>query len=328
MHITDHTISVNSIQKQGTEWNEWRIPGVLLLLSYVFLIAFFWDTVRSLVDSWWVSRTFAHGFVVLPATCYLVWCYRPLWIHQVPTPDRWGLGALTLLTTGWILGAIAGVLWLQQAMVIAMIPGLAWAILGINIVKVLAWPFGFLVFMLPVGTSIEPWLQEFTAWFVKVGLRLAHIPYVSEDYNQIVITTGVWDVARDCGGLRYLLPGLALGTVFSMLIHRHPFHRWCFLVFCTGMLMIANGLRAYGVILVDYYGIADGTDHRLFSYTIYGLTIPFLFWIGLKWKERALTGSAEDRVNVQQGNFDLRKMVFTAFAAVLILAIGRLALIL
>ena len=49
--------------------------------------------------------------------------------------------------------------------------------------------------MLPVGTSIEPWLQDFTAWFIHVGLQLTNIPhiYLHENY-QIVITQahGKW----------------------------------------------------------------------------------------------------------------------------------------
>lgn len=222
---------------------------------------------------------------------------------------------------------MADMLWLQQAAVVAMLPGLLWVILGIRIVRILAWPLGFLFFMLPVGTSIEPWLQEFTAWFVQVGLRLSQIPHFSDNTHQIVMTTGVWEVAQDCGGLRYLLPGLVLGTAFAILIYRQPFRRLAFLALCAVTLMIANGLRAYGVIIGDHFGIADGTDHRVFSYSIYGVTISLLCWIGLQWSDNGPAASVGDRVLARQGCFDIRKSIVMAVAAVSALVMDRLSVL-
>jgi exosortase A len=325
MKKVEHTIPASFAQDNQLIWSEWSTPGLVLFLASLFMAGLYWDTVQSMVSVWSTSRTFAHGYLVLPAAGYLIWCYRPLWMHQVPVPSLWGLGAVVLLEVGWLIGSWADVLWLQQAAVVAMLPGLLWAIVGEKIFGAVAWPLGFLFFMLPVGTSIEPWLQDFTAWFVQAGLRLAQIPHFSDNGHQIVITTGVWEVARDCGGLRYLLPGLALAAAFAMLIYRQPFRRLAFLVLCAGTLMIANGVRAYGVIIGDYFGIADGTDHRMFSYTIYGLTIPLLFWIGLKWSDTGSTASMEDRVVARQGGFDTRKNIAMAIAAVSILAIGRLS---
>lgn len=327
MKRAEHTIPMSVAQDERLDWSEWGTTGLILFLASFVLVGLYWDTVQSMIRVWRSSRTFAHGFLVLPATCYLVWCYRPLWIHQVPVPSLLGLSALALLGGGWFIGSVADMLWLQQAAVVAMLPALMWAILGRQIVRTVAWPLGFLFFMLPVGTSIEPWLQDFTAWFVQVGLRLSQIPHFSDKTHQILITTGVWEVARDCGGLRYLLPGLVLGTAFAILIYQQPFRRLAFLAFCAGTLMIANGLRAYGVIIGDHFGIVDGTDHRVFSYSIYGLTIPLLFWIGLRWSDNGPTASIDDRVIARQGCFDTRKSLVMAVAAVSALALGRLSVL-
>jgi exosortase A len=328
MRKAEPTIPTSFAQDDRLDWSEWSTTGLILFLASLVLVGLFWDTVQSMIDLWSSSRTFAHGFLVLPATWYLIWCYRRLWIHQIPVPSPWGVAALLLLGGGWFVGSMADMLWLQQAAVVAMLPALMWAILGTGIVKALAWPLGFLFFMLPAGTSIEPWLQDFTAWFVQVGLQLAQIPHLYDANHQIVMTTGVWAVARDCGGLRYLLPGLALGAAFAMLIYQRPSRRLAFLVLCAVILMIANGLRAYGVIIGDHFGIADGTDHRVFSYSIYGLTIPLLFWIGLRWSDNGPTASIDDRVLARQGCFDIRKSIVMAVAAVSVLAIGRLSVLL
>jgi len=278
-----------------------------------------------MTDVWAGSRTFAHGFFVLPATAYLVWCYRDLWMRARLAPSVWGVAALLIMGGGWFIGYLTDLLWLQQVAFVAMFPGLIWAIMGGEIVKILAWPLGFLVFMLPVGTSIEPWLQDITAWFIRGGLEFIHIPYLFEN-RTIVLPTGTWEVARDCGGLRYLLPGLALGYAFATLIYRRSNRRLLFLAFCAIALMVANGLRAYGVIVGDHFGIADGADHRIFSYTIYGVTMPLLVWIGLKWQERTTHGTLPPGNSEPQGDdFDTRKTFMVAVAAVTVLALAPLA---
>jgi exosortase len=192
--------------------------------------------------------------------------------------------ALLVSGSGWLAGHVAGVIWLQQAAVIASFIGLIWTIFGREIARTLSWPLGFLFFMLPVGTSLEPWLQDLTAWFIRAGLDLSGVAYGYEGYH-ISVGSAVWEVAPDCGGLRYLLPGLSLAYAFAGLTYRDMTRRIMFLVVCAGALLVANGIRAYGIIVANHIGIAEGADHRLFSYAIYGVTMPLLFWAALQWKQ-------------------------------------------
>ena len=275
------TIVVSDVQAlQG----EWRSIGLGFVISVVCLIGLYWGTIEKMVETWANSRTFAHGFLVLPATAYLVWSYRDRWIRQDAYPSVWGLSALFITACAWLAAARTGVIWLQEIAVVAMIPGLVLTLFGKDVSKTLSWPLGFLFFMVPGGTSIEPWLQDIATWFVRVGLDLAGIPYLAERHR-FILTTGTWNVDPDCGGLRYLLPGLALGYAFVTLMYRRLSRRFVFLVICAFVLLFANGLRAYGVILGDHLGIADGTDHRVFSYAVYGLVMPLLLWFGLRWQD-------------------------------------------
>ena len=324
--IGDSTIA-GVVPDEQSSWAEWRVTGLILCITSLCVVGLFWGTVRSMIQAWAGSRTFEHGFLVLPATGYLIWSYRYMWMQMVPAPSAWGVAALIVLGSGWIVGYVTEVVWLQQAVVVAMLPGLMWAILGKEIVKTLSWPLGFLFFMLPVGTSIEPWLQDFTAWFIQVGLQLTHIPYHYEDYR-IVLTTGTWEVSPDCGGLRYLLPGLALGYAFATLSYRQPARRLVFLALCAVVLMVANGIRAYGVIVGDYFGIANGTDHRVFSYAIYGLTMPLLFWLGLRWAENMSADTLQHGTLDVRRDLDTRKTVLIAIAAVAVLAVAPLSVLL
>ena len=319
-----HHAATNPVPDDREFWCGWRLMGMVLVLTSLCVIGLFWGTVRSMIDVWADSRTFAHGFLVLPATGYLIWSYRRRWMQLEPAPSIWGVAALVLLEGGWFLGYMAGVVWLQQAAVVAMLPGLVWAILGKDVVKTLSWPLGFLAFMLPVGTSIEPWLQDITAWFIQVGLQFINVPYSYEGYR-FVLSSGTWEVSPDCGGLRYLLPGLALGYAFATLMYRQTTRRLVFLVICAAVLMLANGLRAYGVIVGDHFGIADGTDHRVFSYAIYGVTMPLLLWLGLKWQENTIATACQHNMLAVHRDCDTRKAILFASTAVVVLALAPLS---
>ena len=264
-----------------------------------------------------------HGFLVLPAAGYLIWCRRREWMPLVPTPNSIALVMLMPLGVIWFVGEVTSLIWLQQIAVVAMLPTLAWVVLGNDIVRILAWPLGFLMFMIPVGTSLDPWLQDITARFIEGGLELSGIPYLYKG-RQFVLTSGAWDVAPDCGGLRYLLPGLALGYAYVTLLYRKPSRRFAFLLLCAVVLMVANGIRAFAIIIGDHYGIAEGADHRLFSYSIYGLTMPLLFWWGLKWEERPEKGLPLP-VGESRYCFDTHKPIRMAIIAVTILAVAPIS---
>jgi exosortase A len=302
----------------------WRSPGLCFLISILCVIGLYWGTIERMVEMWANSRTFAHGFLVVPAAVYLIWSYRDLWAKHDAYPTMWGLSALFIAAYAWLVGDARNLIWLQEMAVVAMIPGLMLTLFGKDISTILSWPLGFLFFMVPVGTSIEPWLQDVTTWFVRVGLDLAGIPYLGERHR-FILTTGTWNVDPDCAGLRYLLPGLALGYAFVTLMYRRPSRRIGFLAICTVVLLVANGIRAYTIILGDHFGIADGTDHRVFSYAVYGLTMPLLLWFGLRWQDMTKPSISQHfTVSVREGI--TRRAILMGLAALVILAFGPITM--
>lgn len=50
----------------------WGRTCVLLAVSWVAVMVVYWNTIKTMVDVWAHLRTYAHGFLVLPATLYLV----------------------------------------------------------------------------------------------------------------------------------------------------------------------------------------------------------------------------------------------------------------
>jgi exosortase A len=325
MHIKTDSVPTIAVSNVQALKGEWRSIGLSFVICVLCVIALYWGTIEKMVEIWGNSRTFAHGFLVLPATAYLIWSCRDQWIRQEPYPTIWGICSLSIAACAWLLGGATHVIWLQEIAVVAMVPGLFMTLFGKDVSKTLAWPLGFMVFMVPVGTSIQPWLQDIATWFVRVGLDLAAVPYLAERHR-FILTTGTWNVDPDCGGLRYLLPGLALGYAFVTLMYSRPSRRLVFLAICAVVLLVANGIRAYTIILGDHFGIADGADHRLFSYTVYGLTMPLLLWFGVRWQETMKPSISQNLVTASVRGDVTTKAIVMGFAALVILALAPVSL--
>lgn len=143
----------------------------------------------------------------------------------------------------------------------------------------------------------------------------------------VVIPSKAWEVAPDCGGLRYLLPGLALGYVYAAVMYRDWLRRLSFLCVCFALLMLANGLRAYGIILTDHLGIADGADHRIFSYGIYAIALFVLFQIGLIWRRPGAERVVSERQLEAAHSDPVRNTMTAALWAIAVLTLAPLSLL-
>jgi len=270
------------LQSRGGLLSAWGTVLVTIGLAWPIVLFLCWPTVRTLVDAWMASRTFRHGFFILPATIYLLWVYRQRLLRIVPARSVSGAGLVTLLAWSWWEGHIEEHVFWQQVSLVAMLPALIWALCGTAIFRVLCFPLGLLVFALPIGTAAEGWLRDFTTAFLEVTLNAVGVPLLREGYF-ITIPSSKWEVATDCAGLRYVLPGLALGYMYAAMVYRQALRRVAFLTLCCTLLILANGARAFSIIVFDFVGLADGTDHRVFSYLIYGVTIVLLGWVGTTW---------------------------------------------
>ena len=119
---------------------------------------------------------------MLPATGYLVWCHRDRLRELTPSFHAAGPLLFVTLVCAWFIGERTGDLLVQQMAVVAMLPALILTVMGAATLRRLRFPLGLLVFALPVGTSIEPWLQKMTALFIVTGLDLAGVPHARDGF--------------------------------------------------------------------------------------------------------------------------------------------------
>lgn len=265
----------------------WARAATLAVLASLVTLGLFWPTAWSMVEVWSRSDTFAHGFLILPITLWLVWHRRPHLAAVVPAFSWLGLTAFLVAALVWLAGDVADALVVAQFGLVGMLVGGVWAILGNQAARELVFALGFLFFAIPVGEALVPPLMEFTASFTVGLLRLTGIP-VYRDGLFFSIPSGNWSVIDACSGIRYVIASVTLGVLYAYLAYQSRWRRIVFILVSALVPVLANGLRAYSIVMIAHLSdmkLATGIDHLIWGWVFFGMVMLIIFSIGAIWRE-------------------------------------------
>ncbi|HEY0586059.1 MAG TPA: exosortase A [Pseudoduganella sp.] len=295
------------------------LVGLVMLLPLLV----FHETAWSVVQIWERSETFAHGFLILPISLWLVWRQRAA-LQQLALQPCWP--ALLLLAgcgAAWLLADLAEVGIVRQYALAAMLPLTVLAVLGKRIAGALLFPLAFILFAVPVGESLVPPLIDLTANFTVDALRLTGIP-VLRDGNNFSIPSGNWSVVDACSGLRYLISSITLGCLFAYLSYRTAWRRAAFVLASILVPIAANGVRAYMIVMMGHLSgmtLAVGVDHLIYGWVFFGIVMLLLFWVGSFWREDGQADAAAQAQAQLALPLPLRPLIGGAAAVLAVLAI-------
>lgn len=286
------------------------------------------DTVVSITSIWAKSKTFSHGFLIFPISLFLIWRRRKQLAVLQPQSNVWGLFAVVLASFLWVLAGAANILVAQQFAVIAMVPALVWGLLGTQVISELKFPLAYLVFAVPAGEALIPYLMDFTANFTVKAVQLSGVP-VYQDGLFFSTPNGNFEVAKACSGIRYLIASIALGTLYAFLIYKSFWRRAAFVSAAILVPILANGIRAYGIVMIAHHSnlrFAVGVDHVIYGWLFFGLVMFLLFWLGSLFQEN---DHEEEKVCVtsvtKRGETRLVKTFIAAIVAITIVMAGPIA---
>ena len=281
----DMQISVE--QAQMAHRRIWTVTAGALLLIGFYLLALYHEAVAGAIEVWTNSPTYNHAFLILPICFYLVWERRHLLQQLTPEPNLWFALGLPAFGAVWLLADLASVLEGAQLALVAMMQVVILTMIGLRAYRAFLFPALYMFFLVPTGDYLVPPLQSFTADFSVAALRLLAIP-VFRDGIFISVPTGHFKVAEACAGLRFLIATIAFGFLFANLVYRSYSRRIIFVVLCFVIPVIANGFRAFGIILVAYLSsneLAVGVDHIVYGWVFFSFVLLLLIWIGLQFRE-------------------------------------------
>ena len=263
-------------------------PRLLIVWAVVLLpLLFYAGTALSIEEIWYRSETYAHGYLVLPISLWLVWRQRDR-LAALPMQPYWpALAVLLLCGAAWMAGVLGDVQVVRQYVLAAMLPTAALAMLGLPMARALAFPLLFVLFGVPVGENLIAPLIQVTAGITVEALRWTGLPVLREG-NHISLPSGDWSVVEACSGLRYLVSSFTLGWLYAYLTYRSLWRRALFIVAALLVPVAANGARAYMIVMIGHLSgmkMAVGVDHLIYGWVFFGLVMLVLFWIGNFWRE-------------------------------------------
>jgi exosortase A len=278
----------------------WRRALIQLGLVWLALIALFAADWWAILDQWFNSSTYNHILLVPAIVSWLAWQRRDALLETAPQPSRWGLAAMLAALLLWVLGASAGLSLLRQAGAVALLPASVLLLLGPRAVAVQLFPLAYMGFLVPFGDELVPPLQMITAAITIAMVRQSAIP-ATIDGVFIDTPAGLFEVAEACSGVKFLIAMIALGVLVSNLCFKSWSRRAAFMALCLAVPILANGLRAFGIVWAAQYVGAEtaaGVDHLIYGWVFFALVIAAVLAVSWRYFDRGIDEPMVDRARI------------------------------
>ena len=257
----------------------WGQAAALTLLVGVL----YFDVLRRLVLQWANDPNFSHGFFVPLFSAYIVWQRRQRLAELAIRPSWLGLvvmaGALSVLVVG-VLGAE---LFLSRTSLLLLLAGLVIQLLGWNWLGAMAFPWAFLLLMIPIPAilfnQVAFPLQLLAAQMATGLLSLLGVPVLREG-NVIQLASMSLEVVEACSGIRSLVSLLTLALIYGYLLEPRVWRRVLLALAAIPIAVMANAVRVMGTGLLGEYWNPDkaqGFFHEFSGWVIFVLSLGMLF---------------------------------------------------
>lgn len=259
----------------------WPILFTVLLMGVLYS-----RIVPGMVSDWYHDPNYSHGFLVPLISAYFLYERRGQLRSSAVRPNNLGL----LVVVGSLLLLIAGYVGTEyfsmRSSLIFLIAGIVLYWFGWEILKILALPIGYLLFMVPlpyiVYDAIAFPLKLFVAQYSVKALKAMSIIVLREG-NIIMFPQVVLEVADACSGLRSLMSLLALSVAYAFLSQKVPWKRGVLIAAAVPIAIVTNGFRVIATgVLAQYWGAraAEGFFHEFAGLVVFGLAIVLLISTG------------------------------------------------
>ncbi|MDJ0977848.1 MAG: exosortase A [Erythrobacter sp.] len=229
----------------------------------------------EMLHQWWDIDTYNHILLVPAVIGWLVWMKREQLTKMTPRASAFGLAVVVAALLVWLVGRTTSINLLAHAGAVGAIQGAIVTILGFRVSAVLALPLGYMAFLVPFGDEIVPFLQAITA---DIAIAITHWSGVSARIDGVSIDTpaGLFIVAEECSGVRFLIATVALAVLIAFTRFESRNRRAALMAAAVIVPILANGVRAWGTIYIaQFVGVefAAGFDHIVYGWFFFAFVV-------------------------------------------------------
>ncbi|MEE9302496.1 MAG: exosortase A [Thiotrichaceae bacterium] len=310
----------------------WRIAVFSVSALLLVLLFIHHETVLYLIRLWndLEHGEYGHGYLILAVSGYLILRNRQALSLLTPCPSYLALLPILAISSLWILAVLVDVLLLQVISLLLFILTIVWAMFGNQLTRKLLFPILFIGFAIPIWFPLNSVLQDLSANVVFRFIRVLGIPAFLHE-NEIVLPAGTLSITKACSGLRYFLPGLALGALYGYLNYVTYSARLIVLLISAGAAVLVNIIR---VFIVVYFGYVTDMqhpfvrDHLALGWYLFGGMVIILLvvdtWLNHHCQSPQSSNTNTNR-SISCGKGKLQHMVILV-SSIVLLSIGPVTL--
>jgi exosortase len=242
--------------------------------------------VPDMVNDWLHDENYSHGFIVPIIAGYFLWQRWPDLKNKNVEPSNMGLVVIVWGLLQLLIAWFGTEYFTMRSSLIVLLAGMTLYLFGREVLKGMALPLGYLIFMVPIPYIIYDAVAFPLKLFVtKVSVAILKIMgvVVLREGNIIMFPSTTLEVADACSGIRSLLSLLAIAVAYSFVMKTSNVRRWAIVLSAVPIAVSANALRVVITgILAQWWGAkaAEGFFHEFAGMVIFILAMVMLVSFG------------------------------------------------
>jgi exosortase len=248
----------------------------LLVTAALFIMLYAINFIK-LFEDWRSDENYSHGFIVPLVFGWMLWQRREQLANCKMSPCSWALAIIFFAVIQLVAGTLGAENFVAHSSMLVMLCGIALFLFGDEMLRLVAFPIAWLLFMIPLPSIIfyrATFPLQLLASKLAVGiLDVLHVPSVCEG-NVIYLAHFTAGVAEACSGIRSLMSIFAFAILMGYLLNMSVRSRFLLAVAAIPIALGMNAARIAGTGLVGNYLNADWAEG--FFHTFSG----FLLFVG------------------------------------------------
>lgn len=255
------------------------------------LIFLYYPELQSIVESWSSGYQYSHGYLIPLISGYLIWRKREDLRNSVVQPDIKGLIVFLTGISLLVIGYAAYEPFIRRYSLIITIVGLTYFLLGKQISKIILFPVGYLILMIPIPFILFKSLaSNLRTINVKAAYSISEslgIPLM-RDGATFFLPNVTLEMIDWCTGIQSLIAMTAISLLYVYLT-RMTFISKIILVILSVPLAIAGNIFRIlvNIFLAYFFGdeILRGIVHNLQGMINFSFTLLLLVLVSVIMKK-------------------------------------------